>query len=144
MVMNKINPIGAPTKYTPYIAYIICKSLKEGMFREDSVRLAGIVPKTFYQWLAKYPEFSKAVDEAESMNVRSLARQLLKHGKHSWQAIAWYLERRHSNYFGARSATLISSDREGFKVAVIQGGYTPQLTEAKPQGDPSPHEGSGK
>ena len=100
------------------------KFLREGLFREDSARLAGITTKTLYDWFKKYPTVVRMVEDAEAWNKRSWTKLIQKHAKHSWQAMAWLIERRHEQYSPKASFGLGSGS--GVQIAIIGGGYTPE------------------
>ena len=117
------------SKYNPETIRVIVKFLREGLFREDSARLAGITPKTLYDWIKKYPGMLNTIEDAESWNKRHITKLIEKHAKRSWQAMAWLAERRHSEY--SPKASLGLGAGNGVQIAIISGGYTPPTLQEK-------------
>ncbi|MEK9208282.1 MAG: hypothetical protein AAB922_07370 [Patescibacteria group bacterium] len=119
------KPTHGSSKYNPETIRVMIKFLKEGLFREDSARLAGITPKTMYEWFKKYPSLVGLVEDAEAWNKRSWTKIIAKHAKRSWQAMAWLAERRHDEYSAKSPAQLASPN--GVQIAIISGGYVPPV-----------------
>lgn len=99
-----------PTKLTPAVQDRIVKAISAGAYAIVAAKAAGIGETTFYRWLemgskpdAKplYREFWESVKEAEAQAELAnivLIRQAAQAG--TWQAAAWYLERKHSDRWG--------------------------------------------
>ena len=117
-------------KYNEPTVEKIYKYLRQGSMREDAGVLAGITHDTFRLWLKKFPEFRHGVDEAENVNKYRTLRLLQKHGKKSWQALAWWLERRFYLDFMNKTSTKIEGTG-GVQIAIIGGGYIPSQLETK-------------
>lgn len=79
----------------------ICKHLETGMRREDAWVLADISEATFYEWLKK-PEFSESIKKAEIKNKQRNVLIIQNAAKQTWQASAWWLERKYPEEFAAR------------------------------------------
>ena len=89
-------------KYTEETVAEITKWLRGGNSQKDSAILSGITEETFYQWMKK-PEFSESIKKAEQeCKARNIAL-VLKAGEKSWQASAWYLERRYHDEFALKN-----------------------------------------
>jgi hypothetical protein len=73
---------------------------------------AGIDPATFSVWRNKFPDFDKAVKKAESDAVARNCALIQKAAIKSWQAAAWWLERRFPNDF-ARTERVHHAGVEG-------------------------------
>ena len=111
------------SKYDFKVVEVILRNIREGSFRDDAARIAGISPKTLYNWYIKRPELLQAIERAESANKKSWFKIIAKHAKRSWQAMAWLMERRHAGEYGARLTPLQGAG--GVQIAIIGGGYTP-------------------
>ena len=90
--------MGRPSKYTKAIADEIREYIRDGLTQEDAACLAGISKSTFYNWAKEKPEFldslKKAWIENKLRHIKSVDRK-----DKSWQASAWWLERRFQNEF---------------------------------------------
>lgn len=112
--------MGRKTKYTPGTVNKICSYLKKGNTKKVSALLSGINEDTFYDWMAKFPEFSESVKkaeaEAEESKIRTI-REAEEDGE--WQAAAWWLERRRREDYALikREVEMSNKDDKPFKVA---------------------------
>jgi hypothetical protein len=88
-------------KYSPEIIKEICKYVEQGSFHEDAALLAGIAESTFYEWKKK-GEFSEALKKAELKCKQRNIQHIQKAAKTTWQAAAWWLERKHQEQFGLK------------------------------------------
>jgi hypothetical protein len=95
-----MNRRGRKTKYKQEIVDNICKWLSAGNTRRTAFTLAGIGESTFYDYLNNYPEFSEAIKRAEEQAIARNVQIINKAGQTSWQASAWWLERRCKEDFG--------------------------------------------
>lgn len=107
-----------PTKLTPELQKQICDLLAAGNFVETVCDYVGIDYKTFYNWLTwgergykddvarGYAEFFHAVKKATSQ-VEVLTVHELRGRPDDWQALAWWLERRHPDKWGNRGKSQI-------------------------------------
>lgn len=98
-------------KYNKERHEIIVEALRKGNSKRNAFRLAGISPDTGHEWVKfgrdfpdKYPEYvqlgediEQALAEYESSRV-SLVTTAADTG--SWQAAAWWLERRNPDEWG--------------------------------------------
>jgi len=93
---------GRPTKYTPPTVAKITDALRGGNTRRASCAAAGIDQTTFANWLKEYSDFSYAVEKAEGeAELRNLA-VIQDATKTTWQAAAWWLERKHKAEWSSR------------------------------------------
>ena len=102
--------MGRKLKLTPELQTRVVNAIKAGNYAFIAAEMAGISKTTYYRWLetaekpnaeAKYRDFRDAVKEAEAQaEVASVAliRQAAQNG--TWQAAAWYLERKHADRWG--------------------------------------------
>jgi hypothetical protein len=100
---------GQPTKLNDISAQRVIASVKKGLPRDTSAKLAGVAPSTLALWLKKgregdpvYSDFSERVREAEAHGEAELVGLMRDHSRSSWQACAWLLERRRPQTWGAR------------------------------------------
>lgn len=102
--------MGRPTKLTPRVQEIVTKALEAGAFFSVACELAGIGDSTGYRWIEEgdkgrspYREFRDAVKKAEAaseFDALATIRGAARDG--TWQAAAWYLERKHPDRWGKR------------------------------------------
>lgn len=88
-------------KYNPEKIKEICDHIGKGNSRNDACTLADINQDTFYVWMQK-PEFSEAVKKAEIVCKSFHIENIVRHSEKSWQASAWWLERKHFAEFGLK------------------------------------------
>lgn len=100
-------------KYGKAIIDEIEKSLRMGMTQEDAATLAGISEETFYQWKKKKPEFSEAIKKALLICKQRNVGIIQKAAISTWQAAAWYLERRFPLEFALRQRHEVSGPNGG-------------------------------
>jgi transposase len=99
---------GRPPKITQQIQDDICKAIRGGSFMETAAAYGGISKDTLYAWMrhgargegAEYVKFSDAIKKALAESEVQGIAQIRAHGKESWQAVAWYLERRFKERWG--------------------------------------------
>lgn len=148
---GKPNSVGRPTKLNDERRDIIVKALAAGNYLEPSCYLAGIAPKTAYEWikrgraederLAKNPrarmrksevpfvDFREAVCEAQARAETEDVERVADAGKIDWKAAAWRLERKHPDRWGRRIRQDISADGQiahTITVAADPGGPAPR------------------
>jgi hypothetical protein len=87
-------------KYTPETVERICQFLKAGNTRKTSAIASGIGETTFYEWMNDKPEFSESIKRAEEEAVARNVAIINKAAQDTWQAAAWWLERRRRDEFG--------------------------------------------
>src|SRR5689334_925530 len=85
---------GRPTKYHDERCDTILHYLREGNTLKTAAACAGIHYDTLNEWRKTYPEFSEAVDQAEAEAERSYVQSIKLAAPTTWQAAAWWLERR--------------------------------------------------
>ena len=99
-----------PSKLTQELTDRIVLAIRAGNYSKVAAEMAGIGETTFYRWMElgakedatkQYREFRESIKRAEAeAEVRSVAliRQAADSG--TWQAAAWYLERKHGDRWG--------------------------------------------
>lgn len=94
---------GRPTKYNAEKHKMICDALKLGNTRKDSAAYAGVSVDSLALWLKTYPAFADDVAKSEAavaMRNVALIQKAAQAG--TWQAAAWWLERRRSSDFSVK------------------------------------------
>ena len=99
-----------PTRCTPAVTQRVADAIRGGNYANVAAQYAGIGERTFHKWMERaaagdepYVQFRQAVKEAEAIaEVRNMAliQQAAQAG--TWQASAWYLERRYPSRYGRR------------------------------------------
>lgn len=151
------RPYGRGTKLTKDVIQTIARAMLAGSFFRDACRHAGIHEATAYRWLARADEpepepldgerpvdyqsrmerwrlaceFRDATEKAEAdAKIGALAR-IQKAGREgTWQADAWYLERRYPAEYGRRSVEV--SGPAGGPVQIDDGRTTIEALIADP------------
>ena len=116
--------VGRNTKLTTELTDKICEALRAGNYIETACEFAGIVPATYYRWIADSEkpdagvllvEFREAVKKARATaEVRNVALiQQAAQDPNKWQASAWWLERQcREDFAPPTSKTHIEGDME--------------------------------
>lgn len=93
---------GRPTKYSPEVVKRITDALRGGNTRRAACAAGSISQDTLAVWLRENPDFSDAVEKAEGeAELRNLA-VIQDATKTTWQAAAWWLERKHKQDWSSR------------------------------------------
>jgi hypothetical protein len=97
---------------TPEVQKAICDGIRNGMPIEHVMDYVGLTDHTFYRWMRQgksdhtedsvYIRFRKAVKKARAANIRRHIKNIRKHSESTWQASAWFLERRDPKNFGRK------------------------------------------
>lgn len=105
-----------PTKLTTELQGVICCALAGGNTRATAAGLAGIGERTLYRWLERgeedsdddceteFRQFWQAVKKAEAEAVEKHVAIVRNAAPRSWQAAAWWLERRYPDDWGRKQA----------------------------------------
>ena len=72
----------------------LCRWLKKGCSFKDACAMEGISYETFRTWQTEKSVFSVAIKKAEAECKVARIQTILKASDKSWQAAAWWLERR--------------------------------------------------
>jgi len=89
-------------KYGKDITKEIAAYLENGVNRTDAVVLSGISYETFTVWMKTHPEFSEAIKKAETKCKHRNISIIQKAARKTWQAAAWYLERKYHEEFALK------------------------------------------
>jgi len=108
-----------PTKRTPEVETAILNALRVGNTRTDSALAAGVSLGTLSEWCRRYPEFLAGVEKAEADARLRFVGIIATASKTSWQAAAWFLERRRPEHWGRREKLEVAVDakREAERLA---------------------------
>ena len=96
-------------KYGPDMTKEIAEKLRLGSSRTDACILAGISYETFTVWMEK-PEFSEAIKRAEAECKNRNIGIIQKAAITTWQAAAWWLERKHHTEFAQKNQLEVTSN----------------------------------
>ena len=80
----------------------ICKYISFGNNITDACILSDISRETFYKWKKEIPEVEKAIEKAVVKNKHRNIALIQKAAEKSWQASAWFLERRYNEEYAKR------------------------------------------
>lgn len=99
-----------PLKLTQELQERICLAIRAGNYSKIAAEMNGIGETTFYRWLDLgskpnaskiYREFRESIKRAEAeAEIVSVARIRQAADNGTWQAAAWYLERKHGDRWG--------------------------------------------
>lgn len=79
----------------------VCTALAAGNTRRAACAFAGISEDTLANWLRRHSDFAEAVKKAEGdAEVRNVAIISRAAQQGTWQAAAWWLERRYPHDYG--------------------------------------------
>ena len=91
---------GRPPKYTPARVDLLLAALRTGSTRTAAAEACGIPRGTLHEWTVQYPAFLDAVQQAEAQAVGAMVGRVYEASKTTWQAAAWWLERRYPADWG--------------------------------------------
>lgn len=102
--------MGRPTKLNANVQRLIVSAIAKGNTREVAAAAAGIGRTTLFTWLAagekaksgQYRDFLDALKKAEAGAVVGMVGIVRNAAANSWQAAAWWLERRHPDEWGRK------------------------------------------
>ena len=93
--------MGRPTKKTAETIEKVCFALRQGATISLACQYAGIAPKTFRDWRSADEALRQQVEAIESKAAIAALERIHKGADEgSWQAAAWFLERRFPRDFG--------------------------------------------
>ena len=121
------------TKLTPEVQQGIIRTLRLGNSRKDSALYAGISEQTFYSWMKRgregespFVEFLEEVEKAESAACIKNVAVIQKAAQVTWQAAAWWLERKRPDEWGRKQRVDIGAEKgQAMEVVVKIGGKVP-------------------
>ena len=99
-----------PTKRNDEVEKKICQLLAAGNTRTTSAIVAGISDDTLVRWVRRFAGFAEVVKRAEEEAVARNVALINQAASKSWQAAAWWLERRRPDDWKDRGAEMDSGD----------------------------------
>lgn len=116
---KKKGKAGRPTKYNDETILIIYKALREGMSRRDACIAAGISEDTFANWLRDKSYFSENIVKKAEYELKHRNIQIIqKAARVTWQAAAWWLERKHKDEFSLKTETELSGGLDNTNIVI--------------------------
>jgi len=100
MPCTEPKPAGRRPLRSPERVQAVLNALRVGNTRRASAAAAEVSKDTFYRWLDGDATFRDAVEKAEADAELRFIGVIAKAAPVSWQAAAWWLERRHSEDYG--------------------------------------------
>lgn len=166
-----------PSKLTPERHAKIVKDLADGAYAKVAALANGVNDRTYRDWMARgrdaaryeyggavdpadqpYVNFHDAVKEAEAKAEMLAIGRIQKAAETTWQAAAWYLERKHSDRWGRKDhlrqeisgpdGAAIQVEAEDAVMSFLDGRHE-RLVEAgiveetEPSTDPTPNHPDG-
>lgn len=96
--------MGRKTKYSKELQDKLCEFVRNGITIKSMCKSVNIGERTYYDWMRDNSQFSQSIKRAESerdTNIKSIAIhtiiQAMLDG--TWQAAAWWLERKFASEF---------------------------------------------
>jgi len=102
--------VARPTVLTPEVQARVCEAIAAGNTRHDAAEYAGVGASTLFAWLARgkrkrgggrYREFLEALKKAEASAIVRNVQIIQKAAGKTWQAAAWWLERKYPQDWSA-------------------------------------------
>lgn len=141
VIPTKINAQGKRTlvggtpdgRNNKVIVEKLLAALRAGHTNTDAATFAGIAQCTFYKWLNQGAqaeegtlarEFLHKVELARAESVAECLQSIKKAAKKgTWQAAAWFLEKRVPEVYGKRSEVTVSQNKP-FEIALADAGFS--------------------
>lgn len=92
-------------KYTPELVNELIKYIEAGNYVTTACQAVGISRKTYYEWLADETKSDISDEIIQKAEAKAIARNVLiiqGAAKESWQAAAWFLERKDYKGWGKK------------------------------------------
>lgn len=106
---TKKRVLDRKNKATPKTIGIILEAISEGLTQREASILAGISEDTLSLWKRQDSDFSEQIRQKEIECKLGHIRNIKKASEKSWQASAWWLERKHKDEFSTKSNIDIKS-----------------------------------
>jgi hypothetical protein len=107
----------ATSKLTPALQAALCSVLAAGGTRRACCAHVGIDSAQFYRWLERAAAFRSAVEKAEADAELRYTAIIATAASESWQAAAWWLERRRPDDYGRRDRIELNVRAEAERLA---------------------------
>ena len=99
---------GRPVVWNAYRRDLLCGLVRMGLTRRKAAKHIGVSQATVYRLLKEDPDFAEQLRQAEVEQEIMPLRYLFDHGRRSWRAAAWVLERTKPNVYGRRAAETVT------------------------------------
>ena len=111
-----------PTKYTPETVSKILEAISTGASYEHAAAYGGISYETFRTWREEFSAFSVAIKKAEAEALVGRLEVIDNAAiDGSWQAAAWWLERKYPDQWGRRDRLELDIKQEAERLAQQYG-----------------------
>lgn len=112
--------VGRPTLLDDERAERIIKAIRNGGSRNAAAEAAGVDRSTLFEWIARgrkgeapFNDFVDRIKRAESVAENAMVRVVRKAARMgTWQAAAWWLERRRSKQYALKRDMKVELKRE--------------------------------
>jgi len=130
--------MGRPEKLNNELKESIVNCIRSGLSYKYTCYYVGIVEKTFIDWRQHgesdinegidsiYSQLSEEVKKAESEAILMRLKNIHNASKESWQAAAWFLERKYHNEFGRKDRHQIEG---AVQIETVLSALPPELAE---------------
>ena len=125
---DRVKPparVGRPSKLTPEIQATVVQYVRGGNYFSVACRAAGLSYATFQEWMSRgedknadpakpptpeFEAFARSIRKAEADAEASSITLIRTAARTSWQAAAWYLERKYPDRYGRRERISVGGD----------------------------------
>jgi hypothetical protein len=98
-----LTTLARPTKFNTDRADRVLDALRAGNTRRAAAQYAGVDDRSLRRWIERFVHFAAAIEKAEAdAEVRHVANIARAAQEGTWQASAWWLERRRPDDYGRR------------------------------------------
>lgn len=140
--LEQCSPTGLRSKYNAERHQTIVDAIRKGNSRSTSFRLAGLHPDTVYPWLrwarespGTHPEYDQLLADIEFAEAEVEAERValinVAANTGTWQAAAWWLERRKPEEWGKRDHVQVDAGDKPLtqlNVLILENAETRQLS----------------
>ena len=130
---KKVLAVGAPDKRTDKIlTEKLLTALRNGHTDKEAAIFAGVSPGVLYGWLREgidasegtlAHDFYKSVELAKTEALDEFLQSIRRASGRSWQAAAWWLERRKPEVYG-KKAELMLNQATPFELALTDASFS--------------------
>jgi hypothetical protein len=116
------------SRFTPELANEIIELVRQGNYLETATAACGVPVHRVREWMrqgarqkrGKYKDFSVAIKKAEAQAEGAAVVAIRAHGGRTWQALAWYLERKFPGRWAMRREVDVNMSFEEAKALTIE------------------------
>ena len=129
--------MGRHTKLTPQLQETVLQLIRAGNYQCTACQAVGIGTSTLDRWMKDERPLYRAFREAcEKATAEAEARNLLtiqEEARGTWQAAAWYLERKFAERWGRKDTTKHEGGDPDRPMRIIIEEYTEEAAEPAPE-----------